>query len=189
MTLPSIERASTDKVLSVATRYRRGGSADMSQIRRIIERAFDMRWRVNNIVLGTGRTGALDLDVARQFEALGVKTIYSEDLDELTRAVGESDALVTMKFHGSVVATAYGVPAIPVAATDKTRNLFRMIDRLPMMSSLQDPTLVDRLHSHLLPVPRIVRQHLQAKATRGVETVRDAILREFRFQSEEQLGR
>jgi polysaccharide pyruvyl transferase WcaK-like protein len=148
-----------------------------------------MGWRVNSIVLGTGRTGALDLDVARQFEGLGVKTIYSEDLDELTRAVGESDALATMKFHGTVVATAYGVPAIPVAATDKTRNLFRMIDRLPMVTNLSDPTLADRLHPYLLPVPRIVRQHLRAKATQAVESVRDAILREFRSQSEEYLGR
>jgi polysaccharide pyruvyl transferase WcaK-like protein len=189
MTLPSVERTFTDKVLSVATRYRRGRPADMSQMNRLIERAFDMGWRVNGIVLGTGRTGELDLDVARQFEGLGVKTIYSEDLDELTRAVAESDAVATMKFHGTVVATAYGVPAIPVAATDKTRNLFRMIDRLPMMTSLSDPTLADRLHPYLLPVPRIVRQHLQAKATHGVESVRDAILREFRSQSEEYLGR
>jgi polysaccharide pyruvyl transferase WcaK-like protein len=189
MTLPSIERTSTDKVLSVATRHRREGPADMSQMNRLIERAFDMGWRVNSIVLGTGRTGALDLDVARQFEGLGVKTIYSEDLDELTRAVGESDALATMKFHGTVVATAYGVPAIPVAATDKTRNLFRMIDRLPMVTNLSDPTLADRLHPYLLPVPRIVRQHLRAKATQAVESVRDAILREFRSQSEEYLGR
>lgn len=39
------------------------------------------------------------------------------------------------------------------AATDKTKNPFRMIDRLPMIGHAHDSTLARRLHPYLLPVP------------------------------------
>lgn len=177
MDLPAVAPDPSRKTVSIVTRFRRSGDDDLTQLHRLARKALDMGWRTQSVVLATGRTGKVDLDVARQFEALGVETVHSEDLDVLTRALGESTVVITMKFHGTVVATSYGVPAFPVAATDKSRNLFKIVDRLPMLCGLKDPTLPDRLDADLVRVPDDVRDRLRTMSTDGVKAVRDAIMR------------
>jgi polysaccharide pyruvyl transferase WcaK-like protein len=49
--------------------------------------------------------------------------------------------LASHKFHGTVVATAYGVPAISMSTTDKNRNLLRRLGRPELLCAFDDPRL------------------------------------------------
>jgi polysaccharide pyruvyl transferase WcaK-like protein len=176
LSLPEVARDTQRKILSIATRYRPHGPDDLTQMALLAEKAIDMGWQVRNLVLATGQTRRLDVEVARQLQVRDVEIVESDDLDRLSQAIGSSDAMASMKFHGTVVATAYGVPCIAIAGTDKSRNLLRLIDRIPMQASLTDPTLPDRLSPYILPVPRIVSEHLRRLTLNQITTLRSAIL-------------
>ncbi|HEY8454210.1 MAG TPA: polysaccharide pyruvyl transferase family protein [Actinopolymorphaceae bacterium] len=176
MTLPPVRPAPERHTLAIATRYRARGPDDFTQVRRLAEKALAMGWRVQNVVLGTGRVRALDLEVAKKFGVDGVEIVESEDLDVLTRTLGSATVAASMKFHGTVVATAYGVPCFALAPTDKSRNLFRLIDRTSMLVSLEDSTLADRLSPDLPPVPESVRDNLRSRTTLELTELRQRLL-------------
>ncbi|HEY6737763.1 MAG TPA: polysaccharide pyruvyl transferase family protein [Actinopolymorphaceae bacterium] len=183
-TLPRLPaRDPEEKILAIATRHRARGPDDLTNLRRLAARARERGWRVRNVVLATGRTRVADLQVARAFaENVAdagvdeVEIVESDDLDVITRALGSATVAASMKFHGTVVATAYGVPCFAMAPTDKSRNLFRLIDRSAMLTDLRDEALPDRLDLGLLPVPRIVRDYLREHTRVELAELRERLL-------------
>jgi polysaccharide pyruvyl transferase WcaK-like protein len=175
----SLPRACPDpdrKVLAIATRHRASGPDDLTQLRLLAEKAQSMGWHLRNVVLGTGRIRRADIAVAKDLAIPGMEIVESEDLEVLTRALGEATVVASMKFHGTVVATAYGVPCIALAPTDKSRNLLRLIDRTSMLADIRDPGLPDRISPDIAPVPEGVRHRLRQQTKEGLEVIRQAIL-------------
>ena len=79
------------------------------------ERGYD----VVNLVLGTGKTRAADLEVARDFPFKDQMILESESIDELSSYLGGLDLLISNKFHGTVVATMYGVSSVVLVGHDQ----------------------------------------------------------------------
>ena len=66
-------------------------------------------------------------------------------MSELSAALGGLDVLASMKFHGSLVASMYGVPAIVLSPTTKSKNLFKALGRTELLSDLHDPDMAGKL--------------------------------------------
>jgi len=169
--LPPATKPEGAPILSVVTRRRRGGPDDYTQVRRLCERAKESGYRIRQIVLATGSTGKADLEVADDLVVPGKELIYSEDLDEITRAIGESTALASMKFHGTVVATAYGVPSIVLSPTDKSRNLYRMIGQERLLSHLEHTDLPEKLEEVSTPIPASTGADLKDRVRVMIDTL------------------
>jgi hypothetical protein len=161
--LPQVPRPDGAPILSVVTRRRRGGADDYTQLRRLCEQGREAGYRVRQIVLATGSTGQADREAADELDIPDKELVFTEDLDEITQAIGESTVLASMKFHGTVVATAYGIPSIVLSPTDKSRNLYRMIGQERLLSHLHHADLPGKLAEADSPIPVSTRDSLKQR--------------------------
>ena len=159
-------------------RHRKGGEDDLSRVRALCDRARSMGYAIRHIVLGTGDVGKVDSAVANRFRREDEPVILSDDLNTLCEAIGSCHAIASMKFHGTVVATMYGVPSITLSSTDKNRNFLRIIERMDLSSAFSARDLPDRLPRYPAPISSIVRNHLKEEAGRAYEKLRHRIGRQ-----------
>jgi polysaccharide pyruvyl transferase WcaK-like protein len=126
--LPAVSRPEGDPILGIVTRQRPNQEDDYTKINALARQMAGQGWRIRHIILGTGEVG--ERDVLDAEDVAGPKELVrSEDLDVLTRAIGECRALASMKFHGTVVSTMYGVPSMVLIPTNKNRNFMNRIGR------------------------------------------------------------
>lgn len=143
LTLPPVEKPVGPPILGIVTRKRPKHEDDYKEVNALADQQREKGWLIRHIVLGTGEVG--ERDVLDATKITGQKElIYSQDMDTLCRAIGECTALVSMKFHGTVVATMYGVPSTVLIATNKNRNFMQRINRKELISSHNEPNLAAR---------------------------------------------
>lgn len=176
MELPPVEK-STDKILGVVLRHRKGGKDDLKQVRNICVRAKKFGYSIRLIVLGNMSTGKLDVVVAKEFAEDDEELIYTEDINEMCVAIGECSALTSMKFHGTIVAAMYGIPSYILSATDKNRNFAHMIERPDLITSIQDKKLFYRLPYNPAPINQLVVKDLKMRAIEGYDKLITALER------------
>jgi polysaccharide pyruvyl transferase WcaK-like protein len=171
--LPPLDRPTGPPVLGINVRWREGND-DYTAVRALAARGRELGYRLRTIVLSTGDVRTRD---ERAFDALAidgpdVERIASDDLATLTRAIGECAMLASHKFHGTVVATAYGIPAISMSTTDKNQNLLRRLGRPDLVCAFDDPTLPDRLDGRPSPPDPAVRARMVEEATDALARLR-----------------
>jgi polysaccharide pyruvyl transferase WcaK-like protein len=174
LTLPPVERPAGQPVFGVAVRSR-GEPDDLTHVRRLCERAAGLGYRVRRIVLGTGRVGAADAVASEGLGLPETELVRTDDLAAISRAIGECSVLATMKFHGVVVATMYGVPSIALMPTAKTRTFLRGIERPDLLSVYSDPDLPSRLVPDLAPIAPATIARLRADAIAHLAELRTSI--------------
>lgn len=162
-------------VFGVVMREHRSRSDDLSHLMDAIERARSLGYRIRHIALATGSLGQGDLELAKKLAAPGDEVVYSESLDELCQEISRVELLATIKFHGLVVATMYGVPAIAMSVTPKNRNFLRMIERPEMLVSYTNEGLKDRVVKYPNRVHQLVRAHLYTQARKGYAHLRSEL--------------
>ena len=167
----------TDPVLGIVTRSRRGDGDDYTQVMKLCEKAASHGYRIRHIILGNGLTGENDRATADQFHFADKEIIYSEDIWDQCRAIGECTALASMKFHGSVVAAMYGVPSIVLSPTDKSRNFMRRIERTDLLSNLKDERLADHFSPFMATIPQATRETLATGARQGLERLKSELVK------------
>jgi polysaccharide pyruvyl transferase WcaK-like protein len=175
--LPPVDRPTDQPVLGINVRWREGGD-DYRALRALADRGRDLGYRLRTIVLSTGRVRALDERAFAELAIDGpdVERVASDDLETLTRAIGECSMLASHKFHGTVVATAYGVPAISMSTTDKNRNLLRRLGRPELVCAFDDPVLPERLTRDPAPPDPAVRAGMRDAALTALEALRERLL-------------
>jgi polysaccharide pyruvyl transferase WcaK-like protein len=175
--LPPIERQGGPPIMGINVRWR-DGNDDYRAVRALAARGRDLGYRLRTIVLSTGDVRTRD---ERAFEELAlagpdVEHIASDELGTLTRAIGGCTMLASHKFHGTVVATAYGIPAISMSTTDKNRNLLRRLGRPELVCAVDDPALPERLVTQPDPPDAAVRAELRRSATEALVELRARLL-------------
>ena len=173
--LPPVERPADPPILGIVVRWREGGD-DYGAVRSAAARGRELGYRLRAIVLSTGEVRARDERALDEAALVDVERIASDDLDVLTRAIGECTMLVSHKFHGTVVATSYGIPAVSMSTTDKNRNLLRRLGRPDLVCAFDDPALLDRLARPPAPIDLAVRDEMAREATASLELLRERIL-------------
>lgn len=167
--------ATEDKILGVVMREHRSLSEDMEPLRRMINEAKQLNYKIRHLVLANGVLGQADLKRAQLIAEPDEEVVHSENLEELCSQVGACSLLATIKFHGMVVATMYGVPSIAMSVTPKNRNFLRMIERPEMLASYTEPSLYQRLSHFPARIPQVVRGSLFRQAKAGYAHLAEAI--------------
>lgn len=166
----------TDKgVLGVVMREHRSRSEDLGHLSDAIDVARQMGYTIRHIALATGTLGEGDLALAREIAEPGDEVVHSESLAELCQEISKVQLLATIKFHGLVVATMYGVPAIAMSVTPKNRNFLRMIERPEMLVSYTNEGLKDRIVRHPARIHQKVRAFLYYQAREGYGVLRSGL--------------
>jgi polysaccharide pyruvyl transferase WcaK-like protein len=174
LTLPPVERPAGQPIFGVAVRSRKQPD-DLSHVRRLCERAVELGYRVRRIVLATGAVRARDEVATAGLDLPDTELVATDDLDEISRAIGECSAMTSMKFHGVVAATMYGVPAIAIMPTTKTRNFMRRIGRPDLLAAYSNPELPSFLVPDLAPIADETRELLRAGAVAHLAELRERI--------------
>jgi polysaccharide pyruvyl transferase WcaK-like protein len=173
--LPAVQRPTAAPMLGVVVRWREGGD-DYRAVRALADRGRELGYRLRTIVLSTDEVRARDERALDELGLDGVERIASNDLEVLTRAIGECTMLASHKFHGTVVAVSYGIPSISMSTTDKNRNLLRRLGRPDLLCAFDDPSLPDRLENPPRPIDLTIRDQMAREATASLEDLRDRIL-------------
>lgn len=175
--LPEAVRPEGAPILGLVTRLRSGIAVpdDYTQLKRLAHHATDEGWRIRHIVLGTGVVGVRDRENADTLEIEGKEIVYSEELDDLSRAIGECTVLASMKFHGTVVATMYGVPSIVLVPTNKNVNFMRRIGLDALVARFESPKLVETFDARPEVNPADVTR-IRAQAEEHMRDLVDAVI-------------
>lgn len=153
--------------------------SDPSQLLHVCRQLQERGYDIANLVLGTGRTGAVDLEVARDFPFPDQRILASDSLDELTSAIGGLDFLISNKFHGTVIATAYGISSVVLSSTSKSINLYRSLGRKHLLSNNTDEDMMSKVELAPVRVPEMTIRELRRDAREGVDDVLDRLNADF----------
>lgn len=153
--LPAAPKPEGAPILGIVTRFRPKLETpdDYTRVEELARHAADQGFRIRHIILGTGEVGQRDVSNADDFTFEGKEVVYSEELDDLTRAIGECTVLASMKFHGTVVATMYGVPSIVMIPTNKNRNFMNRIGLGALLARFDSDQLIEKFDNRPIPAP------------------------------------
>jgi polysaccharide pyruvyl transferase WcaK-like protein len=174
-------------VFGYTTRYldparHQNRDADYEQIHVAAKRMMGLGYRVRHIILGMGEVGIRDREDAKRMLLPDEEIVYSENIEDLSRAIGECTVFASMKFHGTVVATMYGVPSVVMMPTTKSRNFMKRIDREDLLSHYSNEALADAVAAPPAPISdeavAMLRQQTEAELIR----FRDAIAKELKVR-------
>jgi polysaccharide pyruvyl transferase WcaK-like protein len=175
LTLPEVVRRTDPPIFGVAVRQR-AQPDDLTQVKAMCNRAIELGYRLRRIVLSTGLTRARDLEATKQLGFEDTELISSDNLDDISRGIGECTAFASMKFHGVVVATMYGVPAFVMMPTHKNKAFLAQIDRPDLLTVYSSPDLVDHVSRDVTPISADVRASLRNAASASLAELRTEIL-------------
>lgn len=180
--LPPVERSEGEPILGIVTRHIK----DPKEYRLLEEIAASYiakGWRVRHIIGGVEAHGKRDLENAEELKVEGKETFYTEDLDEITRALGECSLLLSMKLHTTLVATMYGVPTVCVNPVVKARAFMASIGREELAISATDRRLVKLLEEGIPPVPMDKVKDLRSSAVDYLKQLSQRIWEDYRNAS------
>ena len=163
------------KTLGVVTREHRSLTFGMDPVRDLITTAKKRGYRVRHLVLANKDLGQADLNRARMIATEGDEIFYSDSLEEMCQAISACSILASIKLHGMIMATMYGVACIAMTDSPKNRSFLRMIDRMDLQASYDDPRLKDHLPQYPAPIHRLVRNSLACRAVAGYDLLKLAM--------------
>lgn len=170
---------SEEKIFGIVMREHRTLDPDMSAVRAMADEAKRVGYKVRHIVLSNKELGAADLDRANLIATSDEEVFHSESLDEMCAQISACTMLASIKFHGLVVATMYGIPTIAMSVTPKNKNFLRMIQRPEMAASYRDPQVKDRVTAYPATIHTLVRGNLYRRSVAGYEVLKNALAAEL----------
>lgn len=180
--LPPLERSEGKPVLGIVTRYIRNPK-DYRQLEEIAAAYISKGWSVRHIIGGVEDHGRRDLENAEQLRVEGKETFHSNQLDDVTRALGECNLLLSMKLHTTIVATMYGVPTVCVHPVAKTRAFMASIGREELVVEPTDPRLIKILEDGVPEVPMDKVNELRNQAVEYLKELSQRIWDDYRNKS------
>ncbi|KEQ12342.1 hypothetical protein GZ77_17465 [Endozoicomonas montiporae] len=140
-------------------------------------------WRIQHIIGGVREHGKKDFENSKLLEIPGKETVYSEDLDEISRAIGACSLVLSMKLHTTIVATMYGVPTICVNPVVKAKQFLKSIDREELAFSPNDRKIIELIDSGVPEVPMDKVGKLREEASDFMRSLSQKIWNDYRATS------
>ena len=174
-------------VFGYTTRYldparHQNRDADYEQIHAAAKKMMALGYKVRHIILGMGEVGIRDREDAKRMLLPEEEIVYSENIEDLSRAIGECTVFASMKFHGTVVATMYGVPSVVMMPTTKSRNFLKRIDREDLLSHYSNEALADAVAAPPAPISDEAVAMLREQSEAELIRFRDAIAKELKVR-------
>lgn len=164
-----------EKTIGISIRSHRSVVGNYEMVREAADAAKELGYKVRLIVMSNGVLGEADYEVTQQFARGDEEIVYAEGLNEICTAIGECHQLVSMKFHGMIVATMYGVPSLQLAATQKNRNFLQYIQRPDMQSDYQSEKIALQIPRQPVCIHSFLRWKLRRDAKAGYEHLRSVM--------------
>lgn len=140
-------------------------------------------WRIRHIIGGVGTHGQRDFENAEALKVDGKETIHTENLDDISRALGECSLVLSMKLHTTIVATMYGVPTICVNPVIKARAFMESIGRGDLAVDSNDERLLEIIHEGVPDVPMDAVLEIREQAIQALKSLGQRIWDEYRSAS------
>lgn len=180
--LPQAKRPEGPPILGLVTRHIKHPK-EYVLVAKVADMLSQKGWRVRHIIGGVGGHGAKDHENAKHMEVPGKEVFYSENLDKISRALGECSLVLSMKLHTTIVSTMYGVPTISVNPVVKARAFMRAVGREDLAIASNDTALFDLVESDTLePNPEAVSR-LREQASNAMRQLSQRIWDDFRASS------
>ncbi|WP_429458556.1 polysaccharide pyruvyl transferase family protein [Microbacterium sp. ZKA21] len=180
--LPPVDRREDTPILGIVTRYARDPK-DYRQLEEIAAAFISKGWHVRHIIGGVEDHGRRDLRNAEQLRVEGKETFHSNQIDDVTRALGECSLLLSMKLHTTIVATMYGVPTVSIHPVPKTRAFMASIGREELVVEPTDPRLFTILEEGVPDVSMDKVDELRAQAVAYLKELSQRIWDDYRNAS------
>ena len=123
-----------------------------------------MGYSIKFIILGIGKTGKKDYELTLRFSEEGEHISYHDNLLDICQEIGSVSQLVSMKFHGLIVASLYGIPSLQLTNYEKNINFLTEIERKDLIASYEKENLVDHLSHEPTSIHTLVSSGLKKKA-------------------------
>ncbi|MHA6964317.1 polysaccharide pyruvyl transferase family protein [Zobellella denitrificans] len=179
MDVPTIKRDPKNKILGVVLRSHKSLIGEYEQVRKAVDEAKSLGYQVRIIVAAFGKLGEGDLTVSKEFASTDENIIYSNDLMELCKSLGECNLVLSMKFHALVVGSMYSVPVIQLSSTQKNRNLFRYMQRPDLLGNYHDSELYRKIPPIPAPIHSLLVRKLKRDAAQGYSALIDSMNKVF----------
>lgn len=141
-------------------------------------------WQVQHIIGGVGASGKKDFENSKHLEIDGKKTVYSQDLDDISRALGGCSLVLSMKLHTTLVAAMYGVPTVCVNPVVKAKAFMKSVGCESLVFSPNDPKLLELIESGIPHAPCELKiQLLRSKSEDFMKGLVNQVWSEFRNAS------
>lgn len=174
MDLPPAAR-SGQSVFGLITRKQKPGEIHWNNIVSLCDKARSLGYRIRHITAATGVIGKEDDGVFEEFEYPGMEMVRTESISEITKSIGECNVLASMKFHGLVVATMFGIPTIGLITVDKFKNFYNTLERRDLQAHHRHDDLADRLQKFMPTIPYFTRYALEEKASASMNELAERI--------------
>lgn len=184
--LPKATPPDGPPILGIITRHLQ----DPKNFQTLVEaatRLAEKGWRIRHIIGGVGKHGEKDFENAAFLSIPGKETVYSQELDDISRAIGECSLILSSKLHTTIVATMYGVPTICVNPVGKAKEFMQLAGREQFVVGAMDPQLLDLIEAGVPPIPTESIQRLREGAAYALRALGQRIWENFRKSSPERL--
>ncbi|MFV0359864.1 polysaccharide pyruvyl transferase family protein [Tropicimonas sp.] len=142
--LPPAIRPDGPPVLGLVTRHIKH-PREYKLMGEIAHKLSGQGWRVRHVIGGVGNHGRKDYENSKTLEVPGKETFYSQDLDDISRALGECSLVLSMKLHTTIVSSMYGVPTISMNPVVKARSFMESIGREKYVFAANDGSVFDAI--------------------------------------------
>lgn len=165
------------RTLGIVVRELRTMTQPMDPVIEMLEHARSLNYKIKHLVLATGKAAETDVQrskfVKKDFPE--EELVISDDLDVLCAELSTCSVLFTMKFHGLVVATMYGIPAISLVESLKNTHFLRMLGHEERQHPWSEPELYKLVPDSPESIPGETIEKLRSESTRGYELLRAEI--------------
>jgi len=185
--LPRASRPKGAPILGLVTRHIKSPK-EYAVMAEAARRLMSQGWRVRHIIGGVGAHGQKDFENAEGLIVEGKETLYTEDLDEISRALGECSLVLSMKLHTTLVATMYGVPTICVNPVVKARAFMESIGRGDLVFEPTDERMLDTIAAGVQKVPMEEVRRLRDEAIGYLQELSQSIWDDYRAYSPVRAG-
>src|SRR5699024_5133941 len=180
--LPKATKPNGAPILGIVTRHIKS-AREYELLPEVAEKLIAKGWRVRHIIGGVGGHGKKDFENAKLLKIDGKETFYTEDLDDISRAIGECSLLLSMKLHTTVVGTMYGIPTVCVNPAVKAREFMKAAGREDLVFNPLDPKLLELVDTDI-PEPDSVKvAELRGEAASALRHLGQRIWDDFRSES------
>lgn len=180
--LPKATQPEGAPILGIVTRHIKSAK-EYVLLPKIAAKLAERGWRVRHIIGGVRGHGKKDYENAQLVDIEGKEVIYSEDLDDISRAIGECSLLLSMKLHTTVVGTMYGVPTVCVNPAVKAREFMKAAGREDLVFMPSDRKLLDLVDSEILPPEPSKVVQLREEASAALRGLGQRIWSDYRTAS------
>ncbi len=140
--LPRTSKSEGAPILGIVTRH----VADPKKyvlLEEIGRKLINEGWRVHHIIGGVGTHGKKDFENAKSVDIPGKEVIYSENLDDISKALGSCSLVLSFKLHTTIVSVMYGVPTVCVNPVVKAKAFMKSAGLEHLVFSATDQKLMD----------------------------------------------